>query len=652
MFTPKPFHAPLVVWPLMKAGRLGRIAGLPLVRGRGAGALLHANVPLSFWGGVDPDTGRVIDVKHPLHGECVTSSVLAIPNGRGSCTGSQVVLELLVRGAAPAAILLRESDDIISLGAIVAEEIFGIAPLPVVSLGPEGFDRARSGGYASVDEEGVVHLFEDDRDAARAGAMDMAAADPTMSESHPSVDADDSLELSADDEAMLRGDGGVAAQVALRVLLRTARLQGATRLVDVTQAHLDSCIYIGGAGLEFARKFAGWQGKVRVPTTTNAISVDLNQWRAHGVGATMGKSASDLADAYLSLGAQPSFTCAPYLLEGAPSLGEHIGWSESNAVVFANACLGARTQKYADFLDVCVALTGRAPFAGCHTDEGRRASLLLHLDTSGLELSKLDDAFYGALGYLCGLEAGNRVPLLSGLEGVEISRDQLKAFSAAFGTTGAAALFHIAGHTPEAHDALPTAGGSSEGFETRRISAAEIRHTYAALGGEEPAPYAPMDDKGEDGGAAVQLVALGNPHFSFDECAELAALIAGERRHDDVRLIVTMGRAVLAQAQSAGHAAQIDLFGGQIVSDTCWCMLREPVVPESAAALVTNSAKYAHYAPGLVDRRVRFASLEGCIAAAVHGRVPTGPPPWLRPAQASIHSTHVAQSMAQSLTAG
>ena len=122
----------------MKAGRLGRIAGLPLVRGRGAGALLHANVPLSFWGGVDPDTGRVIDVKHPLHGECVASSVLAIPNGRGSCTGSQVVLELLVRGTAPAAILLQESDDIISLGAIVAEEIFGIPPLPVVSLGPEG----------------------------------------------------------------------------------------------------------------------------------------------------------------------------------------------------------------------------------------------------------------------------------------------------------------------------------------------------------------------------------------------------------------------------------------------------------------------------------------------------------------------------------
>ena len=136
------------------------LAGRALVRGRGAGALLHANVPLSFWGGISPETGRVIDVSHPLLGECVTSRVLAIPNGRGSCTGSQVVLELLLNGTAPAAILLRECDEIISLGAIVAEELFGVPPLPVVSLGADGFERIALGGKRVCVVDGVVQLFE------------------------------------------------------------------------------------------------------------------------------------------------------------------------------------------------------------------------------------------------------------------------------------------------------------------------------------------------------------------------------------------------------------------------------------------------------------------------------------------------------------
>ena len=114
---------------------------------------------------------------------------------------------------------------------------------------------------------------------------------------------------------------------------------------------------------------------MRVPTTLNAISVDYRRWRELGVPQATGERAAALADAYLALGATPSFTCAPYLLESAPAAGEHVGWGESNAVVYANSVLGARTQKYADFLDACVALTGRAPAAGAHLDDGRRATL-------------------------------------------------------------------------------------------------------------------------------------------------------------------------------------------------------------------------------------------------------------------------------------
>ena len=121
------------------------------------------------------------------------------------------------------------------------------------------------------------------------------------------------------------------------------------------------------------------------------------------------------------MGAKPSFTCAPYLLDTAPSKGEHVGWGESNAVVFANSVLAARTEKYADFLDVFVGLTGRAPLAGVHVERRALVVLRLHLELQ----AAVDDAFWPGLGYLCGLKAGRRIPAVVNLE-LKPSRDDLK----------------------------------------------------------------------------------------------------------------------------------------------------------------------------------------------------------------------------------
>ena len=604
-----------------------------LVSGSASGQILHADTGLSFWGGVDPTTGIIIDVHHPLHGECITGKVLAIPQSRGSCTGSQIILELLLAGTAPSAILLRERDEIVPLGAIVAEEMFSITPPPIVSLGADGFAQLAAGGFASVDADGRVLVSESPSDNLSIGGRLISSDASPLAAETPEV------QLSGEDEAMLRGDRGIAAQVAMRVVTRCARLQNAAELVPVTQAHIDSCIHVGPASLAFAERFVEWSGKVMVPTTLNAVSVDLRQWERLGVLESEGKPASALAAAYLALGASESFTCAPYLLDGAPLHGEHIGWSESNAVVFANACLGARTQKYADLLDVCIALTGRAPLAGCHTDKGRLARLHLHVDTNNLYTGLLDETFFGSLGYLCGLEAEGHVPLITGLEEVAITRDQLKAFSAAFGTSSAAALFHIHGHTPEAeaahrHIVLLRKTCSSEGIESRTLTSEGISGAYGTLGGGRASWQPPSSSSSAAAAASsstsVQLVALGNPHFSFEECAKLATLLDGERKHDDVALTLTLGREVLAAAHEAGHAQEIERFGGQLVCDTCWCMLREPLVPPSASTVVTNSAKYAHYGPALVGRKVLYAGLEECVSAAVRGRVPDEGPKWLR----------------------
>jgi predicted aconitase len=127
----------------------------------------------------------------------------------------------------------------------------------------------------------------------------------------------------------------------------------------------------------------------------------------------------------------------------------------------------------------------------------------------------------------------------------------------------------------------------------------------------------------------VGLVAIGSPHASPSELARLAALCDGRTKHDDVAFVLTCGRAVYEQAKEAGFVAALETFGVQLLTDTCWCMLGEPIVPRDARNVMTNSGKYAHYAPGLVGRSARFGSLADCVDAACDGRVAGVLPSWL-----------------------
>ena len=583
------------------------LAGRSLVDGAAFAPLLYADVGLSFWGGVDPFSGEVIDRHHPLSGECLAGRVLAIPSGRGSCTGSSVLMELISNGHAPAALVLAEADEILTLGVLVARTLFQRS-LPVLCIGREAFGQLRGNAFARVDG---THLSLYD------SAPDDTA--PPHNDT-PAAEAHASIELTEHDRALLAGSYGKAAQVAMQIVLRMAQIQGATQLVDITQAHIDGCIYTGPASLRFAQQLVAWGAKVRVPTTLNSISVDQRRWRELGIDPALGVPASALGDAYMAMGAQLSFTCAPYLLDSAPKAGEQIVWAESNAVVYANSVLGARTLKYPDYLDICIALTGRAPLIGCHLEDQRKARLQIELPTLG----NLDDAFYPLLGYHIGALAGSRIPLILGLKQQHPDLDDLKAFGAAFATTSAAPLFHIAGVTPEALDPAQVLDGP---LPVIKVSLEDLLLSWHELNSARD--------------PQVDVVSLGNPHFSLSEFAHLARLCQGRKRHPDVVLAITCGRAVLEQARAAGHVGVLEAFGAVIVSDTCWCMLGEPVIPPAARNLMTNSGKYAHYAPGLVGRKVHFASLAECVDAACSATASGRLPAWLQPAASLENATHV-----------
>jgi predicted aconitase len=346
-----------------------------------------------------------------------------------------------------------------------------------------------------------------------------------------------------------------------------------------------------------------------VPATTNATSVDGLRWRGRAVEADRGAISQRVAAAYTGMGVRPTFTCAPYLLESAPKFGQQIGWGESNAVAYANSVIGARTMKYPDYLDICVALTGRGPLMASHTDAGRHATIQIDVPDLGIA----DDSLYPLLGYHVGLLVGWDIPVVTGLRNP--TRDDLKAFSAAFATTSGAPMFHIEGATPEAGTLSEALGGKAPEHHILLTRDDLLRSWHELNTASDP---------------AVDLVSLGNPHFSLEELARTAELCRGKRKAKDVSLVITCGRDLYAEAEKAGTIAALKQFGADILNDTCWCMIFAPMLPSGMRRLMTNSAKFAHYGPGITQREMHFASLEACIAAACSGRTGGEPPAWLR----------------------
>lgn len=553
-----------------------------ILAGEAQGRVIATSEALSFWGGVDPASGRVIDIHHPLHGVCLTGGILMMPSSRGSCTGSGVLLDLVLTGRAPAALIFSEAEDVLTLGALIASEMFG-KPLPVVRVPPET--------YAALSTS----------ESLRIGPATIETDAFSVPLSPPATAA---LELTAADRETLDGARGVAASQAMRIICAMAAQQGATRLVDVTQAHIDGCIYASPANLTFAEKMAELGAKVCVPTTMNAISVDRANWEKQGIPADFGNPAARLADAYVRMGCKPTFTCSPYLLDSAPRAGELIAWAESNAVVFANTVLGARTAKHPDFLDLCIALTGRAPLSGVYLDVNRKAARIVEVELP----EGVDDAFWPLIGYLAGKASPDRIPLLRGLDQAAPSRDDLKALCAAFGTTSAAPMLHIEGVTPEA-----TLGATGDADQIR-ITRTDIAQAWGLL---------------NDGPEAVELVAIGSPHASLEECRAFADGLAGRKKHKDVAVIITAGHDVIAAARDEGTLERLARSGVEVLPDLCWCSITEPLFPTRTKAVMTNSGKYAHYGPGLSGRKVRFGSLADCIEAALNGRAAAHAAGWL-----------------------
>jgi predicted aconitase len=410
------------------------------------------------------------------------------------------------------------------------------------------------------------------------------------------------LRLTDKDQAMLSGKHGPATQMAMRILVRMAEVYEADELLDIVGAHIDSSIYVGDAGLEYAERLASLGAKVSVPTTLNVTGVDEHHWQEWPVPREWAEKAQRQADAYKSMGAIPTWTCAPYQTEHKPKFGEQIAWGESNPIVFANSVIGARTERYPDLLDVCCAITGRAPAVGLHRTENRAGQILVRL-ADVPERLQADDSFYPVLGYLLGQIAQDRVPVVDGLT-VTPTEDQLKALGATAASSGAVALFHIVGVTPEAQT-LEAAFQGRPPQETMELTMADLRATREQLS--------------TGAGETLDMVVLGSPHFSLAEFRQLARLAVGKSQHPRVQFLVTTSRIVRDVAQATGVLQPVLDFGARLTVDTC--ILATPMLPPEIKTIMTNSGKYAYYSPGLLGVRHVYGSMADCVESAIAGHV-------------------------------
>lgn len=399
---------------------------------------------------------------------------------------------------------------------------------------------------------------------------------------------------------MLAGEAGPGVQKAMDIVVALGRIYGAGDLVSVASVQVSGVSYknLGQAGLEFLEEWAAQGARARVPATLNPAGMDLEAWAELGFSADFARRQQAVVAAYCRLGILPTCTCAPYLVGHRPEFGQHLAWAESSAVSYANSVLGARTNREGGPSALAAAITGRTARYGLHLEEDRRATALVDV-----RCPVRSEADLGALGYLVGRQVRNGVPLFRGLEVPPLfpgARPQdwhlgLRTLGAAMAASGAVALYHVEGLTPEALAGLPAAPGAQP------LVVDDLAPGYAALDG--PANQ-------------VDLVSLGCPHASLAEIEAVADYLQGRRV--EAALWITAARATRQAAQEVGLVERIEAAGGRVVADTC--MVVAPVAELGFRSLATNSAKMAFYAPSHSGLTVRFGPLDQCLSAALTGR--------------------------------
>ena len=387
------------------------------------------------------------------------------------------------------------------------------------------------------------------------------------------------LELTKYEEEMLHGKHGKAKEKAMEILVALGKIYDAKRMIRVTSAQIAGVSYktIGDAGLEYLRHMAALGGRVEIPSFLNPAGVDTEQWQELGFPEEFAKKQIEILDAYATMGIQTTCTCTPYLIGIRPGEGEHIAWSESSAVSFANSVLGARTNREGGPSALCAAITGVTPLHGLHLKENRVSNLLVHVEA---KLENRTD--YSIVGLLVGKKVGNGIPAF---KNIKPNEDQLKYLGAAMGASGSVALYFVEGVTPEWRIA-----SDAEEITITQIEMDELK--------------AKLDEVPE-----ADLITTGCPHASIAELEEIAGLL--ENKPAKKPFWICMSRKIKEDAEKSGVADKLKRGGAVLVADTC--MVVAPLEQMGFKSTGVNSGKATVYLPTMCKQKMLFGRLEDIL---------------------------------------
>jgi predicted aconitase len=388
------------------------------------------------------------------------------------------------------------------------------------------------------------------------------------------------MQLTKQQQSMLDGECGEACRQSMEILCALGKIYGAADMVAITSAQVAGVSYktIGEAGLEYLQDFAAAGARVRIPTFLNPAGMDREQWQALSVPPAFAKKQLDILGAFSRMGISSTCTCTPYLVGIRPKLGEHIAWSESSAISFANSVLGARTNREGGPSALAAAVCGFTPNYGLHLVENRVANLLVKVD---VPLKGTSD--FGAMGAYIGEAAKGKTPAFVGVKAA--SEDRLKSLGASMAAWGSAAIYFMKDVTPEWNVA--------DGSEQLAFGASELKAMREKMGGE----------------GKPDIVAIGCPHASLSEIEEVAAKVRGKKL--STKLWVCTARKTKEEADKAGFTQAIEQAGGNVVADTCMvvCPLEEMGMSHAAC----NSGKAAKYLTNMFKRKVVYGDVEDIV---------------------------------------
>lgn len=403
------------------------------------------------------------------------------------------------------------------------------------------------------------------------------------------------MNLTKQEKDMLNGKEGKGVQKAMEILVALGEIYNSERMVKILSSQVSGVSYknLGDAGIEFLNELANSGARIRVKTTLNPCGMDLRDWRKLGISEKFAENQLKIINAFKKIGIRPTCTCTPYFIGNRPKFHEHIAWSESSAVSYANSILGARTNRESGISALASAICGRTPMYGYHLDENRKANLIVNVKC---ELNGISD--FGALGYIVGEKAGNLVPYFILKKTTKVNSEKLKSLGAAIAASGAVSLYHIKGITPEAKKGIIHKN-------SEEIIIENLKEGYKAL---------------NSNARKIDLVAIGCPHASINELIEISKLLKGKKVNS--ALWIATARKMREIAERKGIIKEIEKSGAIVVSDTC--MIVTPIEEFGFKTMATNSAKAAFYAPSYCGVDVRFGSLEKCVEAAISGKWKNG----------------------------